>query len=169
MDWATIIPVLVGSFVALASSVSVEYLKSKQAGRAAVREREDTLRRQSREEFHTLVTRVQDSLQEMILLAHKIVSSTPGDRQEAAELRASFREAAIGCVRLVSRLPANEWRDAVSEVMKLTNRAIAAHDEGAPEEDEVWANATTTYEQVVGRLAQPLQEFYALALSSVRP
>ena len=122
MDWATIIPLLLGSGVALVTSVSVEYLRYRQTSKAATQERENAIRQQSREGLHTLVTQVQDSLQEMILLAASILDNAVSDEQEAAQ-RARFRDVMIGCVRLVSRLPDEEWRTSVKEVISLANRA----------------------------------------------
>jgi hypothetical protein len=166
MDWATIVPVLVGSGVALATSVSVEYLKYRQTTDVAVREREEAVRQQSREGLHTLVTQVQDSLEKMIRLAAKM----PGDAlsvEEEARLRAEFSDVTLGIVRLVSRLPDKGWRDSVNDVIKLTNRSTVRQGEGSLDEDvdSIWAQATSGYEDVMERVAEPLQKFYKLALN----
>ena len=163
MDWATIIPVLVGSGIALASSVSVEYLKYRQTTEVSRRESEDALRQQSREGLHVLVTEVQDSLEQMIMLASKL----PGNRlseEAAAALRMQFSNVTIGIMRLVSRLPDGEWRNSVKEVIGLVNQATEV---GAPggEADPIWIQATEKYEEVMDRIGEPLQKFYLLALT----
>jgi len=108
----------------------------------------------------------------MILLAASILDNAVSNEQEAAQ-RARFRDVMIGCVRLVSRLPDEEWRRSVKEVISLANRASTPpHEAGAPDEDvdEAWPQATTKYEEVMDRVAEPLQKFYTLALNGgVRP
>jgi len=164
MNWATIIPVLVGSVIALASSVSVEYLKDQQTTKTAIRERKNAVLQQSREELHTLVMQVQDSLEQMIRLADKIRNDELGS-DDRAGLGTQFRDVTLSIVRLVSRLPDEAWRNSVNEVIKLANKAIVNPDEADEDVDSVWNRATKQYEEVMERVAEPLQKFYSLALN----
>jgi len=166
MDWATIIPVLAGSGIALASSVSVEYLKYRQTEGVSRRVSENTLRQQSREQLHMLVTDVQDSLQQMIKLAAKLPDNRlPADAE--SELRAEFRNVTLGIMRLVSRLPNEEWRNSIKEVISLANQATEV---GGPDgvASQIWAEATERYEEVMDRVGEPLQRFYALAVNGTQ-
>jgi len=164
MNWATIIPVLVGSVIALASSVSVEYLRDQQTTKTAIRERKNAVLQQSREELHTLVMQVQDSLEQMIRLADKIRNDELGS-DDRAGLGTQFRDVTLSIVRLVSRLPDEAWRNSVNEVIKLANKAIVNPDEADEDVDSVWNRATKQYEEVMERVAEPLQKFYSLALN----
>lgn len=166
MNWATIIPVLLGSGIALATSISVEYMKYRQTSETAARERENAVRQQSREELHALVTQVQDSLQEMILLAASMPDGALDEEQQAGR-RARFRDVTIGTIRLVSRLPDEKWRKSVKEVISLTNSAVTSNENGAPDEsaERKWLQATAKYEEVMERVAEPIQKFYMLARS----
>lgn len=166
MDWGTIIPVLVGSAVALVTSISAEYMKYRQTTVAAARERENVVRQQSREGLHTLVMQVQDSLSKMILVAHKMADAAVGVEEEAS-LRGQFRDVTLDLARLVSRLPEKPWRESVSNAVKLANQAV----EGASDEesDAVWAQAAQRYEEALDGVAEPLQKFYKLAINGTRP
>ena len=164
MNWATIIPVLVGSVIALASSVSVEYLRDQQTTKTAIRERKNAVLQQSREELHTLVMQVQDSLEQMIRLADKIRNDELGS-DDRAGLGTQFHDVTLSIVRLVSRLPDEAWRSSVNEVIKLANKAIVNPDEADEDVDSVWNRATKQYEEVMERVAEPLQKFYSLALN----
>jgi hypothetical protein len=86
MDWGTIIPVLIGSGVALVTSISAEYMKYRQTTEAAARERDNAVRQQSREGLHTLVTQVQDSLSKMILVAVKCLTPLTSTRKPGSAL-----------------------------------------------------------------------------------
>lgn len=160
MNWATIIPVLLGSGIALVASISVEYMKYRQTTEAAIRERENAVRQESREGLHALVTQVQDSLQEMILLAANMPDGALDDEQHAR-----FRDVIIGTIRLVSRLPDEGWRKDVKEVISLANSAIASRENGSSDESAEleWEQATAKYEEVMERVAEPIQKFYMLA------
>lgn len=164
MDWATIIPVLVGSGVTLTSTVSVEYLRYRQTSTAANREHEAALRGQSRGELHALVTQVQDSLQEAILIAANVSDVAQNDDEAKTALQSRFREVTIGCIRLVSRLPDREWRDSVKGVIGLINAAYAVEVGGSGKAEAEWEQATMKYEQVMDEIAEPIQDFYSLAL-----
>ena len=160
MNWDTIVPVILGSVIALATSISVEFMKYKQTTDSAARERENAMRQQSREGLHALVTQVQDSLQEMILLAANMPDGSHDDEQHA-----HFRSVIIGTVRLVSRLPDEQWRKDVKEVIRLANSAIASRENGTSDEsaEQEWEQATAKYEEVMERVAEPIQKFYMLA------
>jgi hypothetical protein len=160
MNWATIIPILLGSGIALATSISVEYMKLRQTSETANRERDNAMRQQSREGLHTLVTEVQDSLQEMILLASNMVEGASDDEQYAR-----FRELSISTIRLVSRLPDESWRNDVKDVIKLANSAVGSSADGASDESARRAlmQASENYEEVLDRVAEPIQQFYMLA------
>jgi hypothetical protein len=166
MNWATIIPVLLGSGIALATSISVEYMKYRQTSETAARERENAVRQQSREGLHALVTQVQDSLQEMILLAASMPDGALDEEQQAGR-RARFRDVTIGTIRLVSQLPDEKWRKSVKEVISLTNSAVTSNENGASDEsaERKWQQATAKYEEVMERVAEPIQKFYMLARS----
>jgi hypothetical protein len=160
MNWATIVPVLLGSGIALATSISVEYLKYKQTTEAATRERENAMYQQSREGLHDLVTKVQDSLEQVILSAGKMLDGAVDDEQYA-----HFRDVTIRTIRLVSQLPDEKWRNGVKKVISLANSAVASGENGTPDESakRTWRQAAEEYEEVLDRVAKPIQEFYMLA------
>ena len=165
MNWATIIPVLLGSGIALATSISVEYMKLRQTSETANRERDNAMRQQSREGLHTLVTEVQDSLQEMILLASDMIEGAPDDEQYT-----HFRKLSIGTIRLVSRLPDESWRNDVKEVINLARNAVWSRADDASDESvrRALKEASENYEEVLDRVAEPIQEFFKLARPIVK-
>jgi len=173
-QWFAVVTLVLGSAVALTSTLLTQAIKARQDRAAARDQMEAESSRLSLEELRKLLAELQDAFEQFVEAINGVAESLYSDdaqqqptqeQQQLAEEK--LRTAHLHCVLILSRLPDDTW---IKQANGLIDSAIAQlHAAGSAEEaGKVTELAWKKCSELLLATGEPFREYYRGGLKRVR-